>query len=260
MKILKKILRNLLKFNFVKKNFRKALIYLTTFHLKNKKRLKSFDNYNLLLDVSEYTAWSYFYKNQENEEIFFIKKIINNGDNIIDIGANLGFYSILFASLSPNGKVFSFEPSTKNYKKLLENKELNQKYNILTYKIGISDKKGYQKLFLTINENLNEGGNFIGSNDLKNNLFSEDFEDIKVETLDEIIDKNINFKLAKIDTEGNELKVLNGMKYILKNNLKYLLIETSSNFDLINNFLKEFNFKIIKKGKLNSVFEKISIS
>ena len=260
MKILKKILRNLLKFNFVKKNFRKVLIYLTTFHLKNKKRLKSFDNYSLLLDVSEYTAWSYFYKNQENEEIFFIKKIINNGDNIIDIGANLGFYSILFASLSPNGKVFSFEPSTKNYKKLLENKELNQKYNLLTYKIGISDKKGYQKLFLTSNENLNEGGNFIGSNDLKNNLFSDDFEDIKIETLDEIIDKNINFKLAKIDTEGNELKVLNGMKYILKNNLKYLLIETSSNFDLINNFLKEFNFKIIKKGKLNSVFEKISIS
>lgn len=260
MKILKKILRNLLKFNFVKKNFRKVLIYLTTFHLKNKKRLKSFDNYSLLLDVSEYTAWSYFYKNQENEEIFFIKKIINNGDNIIDIGANLGFYSILFASLSPNGKVFSFEPSTKNYKKLLENKELNQKYNLLTYKIGISDKKGYQKLFLTSNENLNEGGNFIGSNDLKNNLFSDDFEDIKIETLDEIIDKNIYFKLAKIDTEGHELKVLNGMKYILKNNLKYLLIETSSNFDLINNFLKEFNFKIIKKGKLNSVFEKISIS
>tara|TARA_X000000950_G_scaffold157652_1_gene193332 strand:- start:4056 stop:4838 length:783 start_codon:yes stop_codon:yes gene_type:complete len=260
MKVLKKFLRDLLKFNFVKKNFRKTLMYSTTFHLKNKKRIKSFGNYKLLLDVSEYTAWSYFYKNQEQEEILFIKKIIKNGDNIIDIGANLGFYSLLFASLSPNGKVFSFEPSTKNYKKLLENKELNQKYNILTYKIGISNKKGYQKLFLTSKQNLNEGGNFISSSELKNNLFPEDFEDIKIEILDEIMDKNINFKLAKIDTEGNELNVLNGMKYILKNNLKYLLIETSSNFDLINKFLKEFNFKILKKGKLNSIFEKISIS
>ena len=118
MENIKKLVKYFLKFNFVKRNIRKILIYFSTFFFKNKKRLKSFGNYDLYLDVSEYTAWSYFYKNQEKDEIEFIKKIIKDKDNIIDIGANLGYYSLLFSSLTPNGKIFSFEPSLKNYKKI----------------------------------------------------------------------------------------------------------------------------------------------
>lgn len=256
MEIFKILLRYLLKFNFIKKNLRKILIFSSTFFLKNKKRLKSFGNYNLYLDVSEYTAWSYFYKNQEKDEIKFIKEIIKDKDNIIDVGANLGFYSLLFSSLTPNGKVFSFEPYTKNFKKLLENIKLNKKKNIKPFKLGLSDKKGIAKLFLTGKTNLNEGGNFISLNEKIIPSSKVEFEEIKIDILDEIIDKNINFKLAKIDTEGNELLVLKGMKNILKNNLRYLLIETASNFDEINRLLIKYNFKVYRKGKLNSIFEK----
>ncbi len=256
MENIKKLVKYFLKFNFVKRNIRKILIYISTFFFKNKKRLKSFGNYDLYLDVSEYTAWSYFYKNQEKDEIEFIKKIVKDKDNIIDIGANLGYYSLLFSSLTPNGKIFSFEPSLKNYKKLQENIKLNKKKNIKSYQLGLSNKKGIAKLFLTGKTNLNEGGNFISLNKKNSyNLLSE-FEEVKIDILDDIVAKKISFKLVKIDTEGNELLVLKGMRKILENNIRYLLIETSSNFDDINKFLIDFNFKVYKKGGLNSIFEK----
>ena len=123
--------------------------------------------------------------------------------------------------------------------------------------MGLSNKKGIAKLILTGKTNLNEGGNFISLNKKNSyNLLSE-FEEVKIDILDDIVDKKISFKLVKIDTEGNELLVLKGMRKILENNIRYLLIETSSNFDDINKFLIDFNFKVYKKGGLNSIFEKV---
>ena len=83
------------------------------------------------------------------------------------------------------------------------------------------------------------------------------FENVQTDTLDNFLDKKIPFQLAKIDTEGHEINVLKGMTYLLENNLKFLLIETGTNFNEISLFLDKYNFKVLKKGNLNSIFEKV---
>ena len=123
--------------------------------------------------------------------------------------------------------------------------------------MAISNKIGNSKLYLAGKENLNDGGNFIDEDKINYDLTSMKFENIQTNTLDNFLDKKIFFKLAKIDTEGNELNVLKGMTYLLENNLKFLLIETGKNFKEISLFLDKYNFKIFKKGNLNSIFKKV---
>ena len=257
MKIFSNFFRFILSYNFTKKYSRKIIMFVTNIFFYEKKRLKSFGDFSLYLDLNEYTAWSYFFKRQEKEEVIFIKKVIKDGDNILDIGANLGFYSLLFSSLTPNGKIFSFEPSTTNFEKLCKNIELNKKNNIKQFKLAISNKIGNSKLYLAGKENLNDGGNFIDENKKNYDFTSIKFENVQTNTLDNFLDKKIFFKLAKIDTEGNELNVLEGMTYFLENNLKFLLIETGENLKEISLFLDKYNFKIFKKGNLNSIFKKV---
>ena len=96
MNILKFIFRFILSYNFMKKYSRKVLMFVTNIFFYKKKRLKSFGDFSLYLDLKEYTAWSYFFKKQEKEEEIFLRKVIKGTDNILDIGANLGFYSLLF--------------------------------------------------------------------------------------------------------------------------------------------------------------------
>ena len=50
----------------MKKYSRKVLMFVTNIFFYEKKRLKSFGDFSLYLDLKEYTAWSYFFKKQEN--------------------------------------------------------------------------------------------------------------------------------------------------------------------------------------------------
>jgi len=143
-----------------KKYLRKIIYFIYNISVKEKKVIKCFNNYRLILDLNEHTSWHYYFTRSESEEEKFIKKNIKAKSNSIDVGANLGFYTLLFASLSPVGNIFAFEPSTKNYNKLIDNINLNQKKNnIHPYKIGLSNYEGSQNLIDT--SDINEGGYYL---------------------------------------------------------------------------------------------------
>jgi FkbM family methyltransferase len=73
---------------------------------------------------------------------YFVKHLIDKGDVVIDIGANLGYYSILFAKWAgPSGKVFSVEPIAI-YNQIFNEKA--KKYGNITlypYALGLEEKK-----------------------------------------------------------------------------------------------------------------------
>ena len=138
-------IKYLISLKFTKKYSRKFIIYITTFKFKKKLIISNFGNYKLILDLREYTAWSYYFKNYEKSVKNFVKKKLNKNSNTIDIGANLGYFSILFSSIIKQGKVYSFEPEKKNFKKLLDNIKLNNFKNILPYNIGLSNSKSQKK-------------------------------------------------------------------------------------------------------------------
>jgi len=161
-----------------------------------------------------------------------VKKLIDNelndGGLFIDVGANIGYFSLL-AAVKKNVEVIAFEPSPRERKRLYENVALNDFNNVVIYPFALSDKP--QKLALGIARDWNPG-----LNSFVNNLGSEQVNSIEVScySFDEIITAQMarRIKLIKIDVEGYEMVVLKGMKgsmdnlkqakFILEINTKFL--------------------------------------
>jgi len=151
-------------------------------------------------------------KLNENFELKLYKKCLRPGMNVIDIGANFGLYSIEASKLiSPNGRVFSFEPEPSTYK-ALENKIKQLGINNVSLSSkALSNKKGHQKLYF---DELNVGGHSFSE---KNPYRSRSYHKVETTTLDDVF-HNIKIDLIKIDTQGAEGLVITGGLELLKKN------------------------------------------
>ena len=83
----------------------------------------------------------------------FVTQVMHNmakkGDTVVDIGANIGYYSIMLAKfVGKSGKVYAFEPEPKNVELLSKNVKVNNLHNIKVSNIAISSKKQDLDLFI----------------------------------------------------------------------------------------------------------------
>lgn len=135
------------------------------------------------------------------------------GQTVLDIGAHVGAYTILAASqVGRKGKVIAVEPHPENYRILLKNLMLNGLKNGFPVNVALLDRSGYVKLYL--------GKTTCRHSILRSESTYEKCLNVPCITADELLAKLGIGKVdwIKIDVEGAELKVLNGMSCILKNN------------------------------------------
>ena len=170
------------------------------------------------------------YEGFEKNEIDYIEKSLNNGDIFVDIGANIGLFSLIASQLvGEKGKVISFEPSPITFNRLQENINLNKFSNIEVVNKGISDNVG--KLSINLYEEGFDAWNSFAPPSANFNRPSKKI-DVEVNTLDselKRIDKN-KIKIIKIDVEGWEKFVLLGAEDILTNYSPIIMMEfTESN-------------------------------
>ena len=136
---------------------------------------------------------------------------IREGSTILDIGAHIGYYTLLFAKRAgADGRVIAFEPSTATYEKLLENISLNDFDNISTVKAAASNRSG------TATINLAAGYN-TGSTSLHFDSGAVGTEQVDTIAIDEYLSRHAidDVNVVKIDVEGHELQVLEGMRATL---------------------------------------------
>ena len=174
------------------------------------------------LDVSRLIDHSiFFYKlNEPTWDVLF--RYIKEDSYVIDVGANIGFLSMQFASRCSKGKVFSFEPDAQNFENLKRNIELNNFDNVSIYKNALGATAETVTLY-KIFEN-NPGANRI--------LFTKpdvphQQERIDVLVLDKIAgDFNIpRVDVMKIDVEGFEIFVLQGATQMISKWRPVLFVE-----------------------------------
>jgi FkbM family methyltransferase len=122
---------------------------------------------------------------------------INKSDTVVDIGANIGIFTIFAANKAKNGIIYSYEPVPENFDLLKKNIEMNNFKNIKIYKFAVLGKKGEVKISLS---NWNDGMHSVGIRGIKvSGITLEDiFLNNKI--------KKINF--LKIDCEGSEYDIL----------------------------------------------------
>lgn len=144
---------------------------------------------------------------------------------MIDVGAHIGGYSNAIFKANVNSNVLAFEPHPKTFMKLSEN--VNSK-NFAPYNLGVGDDNDTLELFdYHDNDGSQHASLYIDVIESihKGNPVSHK---VKVIRLDEFLEKE-NIKevnLLKIDTEGNELKVLLGVKrFLLANKINAIHFE-----------------------------------
>ena len=155
-------------------------------------------------------------------ETELVKEIVKPGAVVIDVGANIGYFTLLFSHLAgEGGKVYAFEPDPKNHELLLKNLDVNKVGNTTAVKKALSNKTGKTKLFL---DQLNLGDMSMAAGNIDN---PAGFLEVETITLDEYLageqEKRVDF--IKIDVQGAEALVIEGAEKTIKTAKPKILLE-----------------------------------
>jgi len=193
------------------------------------KTLRITDNYKLFAStvMEKYRCETFFSK--EPETIKWLEKAMKNREVFCDVGANIGVYSLYAASMHPGLRVYGFEPFVDNYVRFCENIRLNGFENVSAMYMALSQQPGVESFFVK-DATVGSSGHQIGRNV---DEFGREFEVVRTyHVLTDTIDNLVaHYGLAvpnhiKIDVDGVEGKVVNGMLNTIQNHsLKSVLIE-----------------------------------
>ncbi len=149
-----------------------------------------------IVGSSLHRCWIGFY---EYEKQKIISREVRTDNVFWDIGANVGFYSLLASKLVGSGKVFAFEPVPRNLEYLRKHIVLNRVTNVEVLPIAVSDKNG--------------SANFqVEQTGLMGHLSWEGGIKVSTATLDSLLEegKILPPDYVKMDIEGAELRALRG--------------------------------------------------
>jgi len=137
----------------------------------------------------------------DRKEIAFLKNILMPGDTFVDVGAHVGFYSLMASKFISKGKILAIEANPETFETLYKNSLLNESL-ITVLNTGVSDRE--EVLDLWIQTRGNKGGtSFINAGDgasvkVKCKPLAKILQEADIEAI----------KVLKIDIEGYEHKVL----------------------------------------------------
>lgn len=163
-----------------------------------------------LLELGE---WS------ENEFLEIYSKFIKEGDIVLDIGANIGVFTVPFAKLVGSlGVVHAFEPVRVIFNLMVANVVLNGHHNVIAHRSAVGERKSFVKVpHLWMLDDLDEDVNFGGqgmdhflANARTLSEHPNQLDTVPIIAIDDLKLSGCNF--IKIDIEGHELGALKGAK------------------------------------------------
>jgi FkbM family methyltransferase len=147
-------------------------------------------------------------RNLERRDLFRLSRIVKPGQTIVDAGANVGYYSLLFAKwLSGSGSIHAFEPFPGTAKRFVRNLQLNPALQpaVHLHQMALSDQAGM--VSMDVADPANSGCNYISTSS----------GSIRSVTLDEFVAEReiTRLDLLKRDVEGGEVSLLRGAEQSL---------------------------------------------
>lgn len=150
----------------------------------------------------------------EKSEMDLVKKTVKEGWTVVDIGANIGYYSLLLSKLvGRSGKVIAFEPDKTNVQTLKRNIRTNKIKNIIVESLAVSDHTGTATLYVS---DSHSGDHRIYASSGE----KRETQKIKTIRLDDYFKTAEKVNFIKIDVQGAEELVFKGMKRLLERNKK----------------------------------------
>lgn len=159
----------------------------------------------------------------EPTETKLISLILQEDDDFVDVGANIGWYTTLAAQRLKKGTVYAFEPIPVVADSLLANIKANKYNNVIVNNLALGDSNGIAE----INFNNNEWG----LSSLKVDLQNKEILNIKIRKFDDwVIENNLKkLDVIKCDIEGAEYLFLNGSANTIQKFLPTIIMEIAPN-------------------------------
>ncbi|HYO49953.1 MAG TPA: FkbM family methyltransferase [Chloroflexia bacterium] len=177
------------------------------------------NDFKLFLDPDDKVMSHYLLEDGRWEplETGIVESELKEGDVVLDIGANIGYYTILAARrVGPRGRVFAFEPDPRNFALLQKNLRANGCTNVHTERRAVSDCTGTIRLYL---DKLNKGDHTIYDVGGRHAI------EVGTVRLDDYFSEyGGKIDLIKIDVQGAEGRVLRGMHSLLERNKQVRII------------------------------------
>jgi len=251
---------------------RKILIYFIESIIKTIKFDKSkplfvtnFYDFKIYYYADKQTGTKLYFSRNETKEIKFIKNKIENNSWFVDIGSNIGLYSLNISNINTKYKkvkTFSIEPNPIIFERLKKNYQLlvsqNKfvKNNFLLKNCAIGDSEGFGK----IDKKVDHANVKIIKNKKIN--INKKFIKIKIKKLSYLLKKYKikNISCIKIDTEGYEFKIIKN--FFKKDNIKffpkYLIVEHNNEKNYIRNeqIILKNNYEIKFTTNSNTIYKK----
>jgi FkbM family methyltransferase len=186
------------------------------------------ENIAIHTSADSYIEWTILSTGTYEYEINKLIRIsLKNGDNALDIGGNIGLQSIRMAQcVGDTGKVYAFEPLIYLQKKLSRNISLNKVLNITIFPCALSDKES--EADFAINKASWNQGTFSLTNDIS----GAEKQHVIVKVADHMseIQSLSSLGLVKIDVEGFEYQVLQGLTQTLQKHKPRIIFEYDKNY------------------------------
>jgi FkbM family methyltransferase len=148
-----------------------------------------------------------YYRNYEPFVTALFKQVLRPGLTVLDIGAHLGYYSLIAADrVGPSGKVFAFEPALDSFLILQQNILLNRFSNIVAIQKAVAEVKSTRVLYR---------GEWSTSDSLYPLPVTTSKLVVDCITIDEFLDEFLDDRsidIIKMDIEGGEMAALKGMR------------------------------------------------
>jgi FkbM family methyltransferase len=160
--------------------------------------------------------YAIFKRRQDKHEIELFNRLVKKGDTVLDIGANIGFYSKLFSTLvGETGIVHAFEPDRTNFQHLTSFTQTCR--NLNRYQKAVSHKTEVIRIYTS--KLLNVDHRTYPIDDYENCY------EIEAIALDDWLERLPTIHLIKMDIQGYELRAMEGMRQLIKRDAPILFLE-----------------------------------
>ena len=207
--------------------------------IKKKYIKKKIFNSLMYLDVNDpgISKTLILFGKRELEHKYIMNKVIKKNMNILDIGANIGYYALIELDIiRDSGYLIACEPSPSNFKLLNKNILLNKHKNYETHNIAISNSNSTKEFHLSKSSNLNT---FHKTDDLGLQLSGKKIQ-VETSTIFQLV-KNKKIDLIRMDVEGHEVAILETLlDYINHTSFKPMVLFEPhiSRYNKSNNIIK----------------------
>ena len=162
--------------------------------------------------VAGMPAIHYITGEYEHETVLLLRRHLRTGDVFVDIGAQVGFFTLYAANLvGESGRVIALEPFAKHFHILTKNIARSGYTNIEPHQVGVSDEARISSYYITSSslfrvkqESQSQSANTVA--------------EMRMVPLDTLLSHDTHIDILKIDIEGGESAAFRGMERLVQNN------------------------------------------